>query len=51
MAKGIAPGELGELMQALRAGVTYANVHTTKFLGGEVPARLRPGWHGKDDDD
>ena len=48
-AQGIAPGELGELMRAIRAGVTYANVHSTKFPGGEIRGQVRAGWgHGRD---
>ena len=43
-AQGIAPGELDELMRAIRAGVTYANVHSTKFPGGEIRSRLSSGW-------
>ena len=39
-AQGIAAGELGELLKAMRAGMTYANVHTTKFPGGEVRSQL-----------
>ena len=47
-AQGIAPGELGELVAAMRAGMTYANVHSTKFPGGEIRAQLRAGWgHGR----
>jgi hypothetical protein len=41
-AQGIAPGELPELLRALRAGVTYANVHSTKFPAGEIRAQLHP---------
>lgn len=44
-AQGIGPGELDELMRAIRAGMTYANVHSTKFPGGEIRSRLRAGWH------
>ena len=44
-AQGIAPGELPELMRAIRAGMTYANVHSTKWAGGEIRSQLRAGWH------
>jgi hypothetical protein len=39
-AQGIGPSELAELLAAIRAGVTYANVHTTMFPGGEIRAPL-----------
>jgi len=42
-AQGIAPEEFDELLRAIRAGVAYANVHTTKHPGGEIRAQLRPG--------
>jgi hypothetical protein len=42
-AQGIAPGEFAELIRAIRAGRTYANVHTTKFPGGEIRDQLAPG--------
>ena len=35
-AQGIAPGEFGELVEAIRAGATYVNVHTVAFPGGEI---------------
>ena len=38
--QGIALGEFSELVRAIRAGVTYANVHTTKQGGGEIRAQL-----------
>jgi len=38
--QGIAPGEFEELLDAIRAGVTYANVHSTSFRGGEIRAQL-----------
>jgi hypothetical protein len=38
--QGIAPGEFAELIGAIRAGVTYANVHTDKYQGGEIRAQL-----------
>jgi len=45
-AQGILAGEFAELIRALRAGVTYANVHTTKYPGGEIRGQIRA-----DDDD
>ena len=41
--QGIQQGEFDELVRAIRAGKTYANVHTTKFPGGEVRSQLGPG--------
>jgi hypothetical protein len=38
--QGIAPGEFAELIKAIRAGVTYANVHTTQFPGGEIRGQI-----------
>jgi hypothetical protein len=42
-AQGIARGEFAELIQAIRAGKTYVNVHSTKFPGGEVRSQIDPG--------
>lgn len=41
--QGIAPGEFEEFLRAVRAGSTYANVHSTKWTGGEVRSQLGPG--------
>jgi CHRD domain len=38
--QGIAAGEFEELVAAIRAGRAYANVHSTKFPGGEIRAQL-----------
>lgn len=38
--QGIAAGEFGELVAALRAGRAYANVHTSKFPGGEIRGQI-----------
>jgi CHRD domain len=53
VAQGIAPGEFAELVRAMRAGVTYANVHSAgtgvpaNFAGGEIRGQI--GEHGDDD--
>jgi hypothetical protein len=38
--QGIAPGEFDELVRALRAGATYANVHSTTWPGGEIRGQI-----------
>src|SRR5262245_20663744 len=38
--QGIAPGELDELIRAIRAGVAYANVHSTQFPMGEIRGQI-----------
>jgi hypothetical protein len=45
---GVAAGEWQEVLSLIRAGRTYANVHSTKFPGGEIRAQLD---HGDDDSD
>ncbi|HYG61512.1 MAG TPA: CHRD domain-containing protein [Thermoanaerobaculia bacterium] len=39
-AQGITPGELHSVLRAMRAGMTYVNVHTTLFPGGEIRGQL-----------
>jgi hypothetical protein len=34
--QGIAPGELSELLEAMRDGAAYVNVHSASFPGGEI---------------
>ena len=38
--QGIAAGEFVELVRAMRAGMTYANVHSTKFPNGEIRGQI-----------
>ena len=38
--RGISAGELGELVAAIRAGVTYVNVHSTRWPGGEIRSQI-----------
>jgi CHRD domain len=42
---GVTAGEFDELIDAFAAGVTYVNVHTTKYPGGEIRAQLVNGNH------
>lgn len=49
--QGIAAGEFAELVRAVRAGAVYANVHTTKFAGGEIRGQVIDRGRGGDDDD
>ena len=39
--QGITAGQLDELLRAMRAGITYVNVHTTGFPGGEVRGQIK----------
>jgi hypothetical protein len=47
-AQGIAAGEFDELVRALRAGVAYANVHSTGRPGGEIRGQFDEEGHGDD---
>ena len=46
--QGIQAGEFAELIRALRAGVAYANIHTTTFQPGEIRGQIST--HGLGDD-
>jgi hypothetical protein len=39
-AQGLAAGEFGELVRAMRAGATYVNVHSQLRQGGEIRAQI-----------
>jgi hypothetical protein len=38
--QGLDAGEFAELVRAMRAGVTYANVHSSKWPGGEIRTQI-----------
>jgi hypothetical protein len=40
-AQGLAAGEWGEAVRAIRAGSTYVNVHTNKHPGGEIRGQIK----------
>jgi hypothetical protein len=40
-AQGVAAGELDEVIDALRNGASYVNVHTTLYAGGEIRGNIR----------
>jgi CHRD domain len=47
-AQGIAPGDLDSALEAVRAGLAYANMHTANFGSGEIRGQVRRGLgHGR----
>jgi hypothetical protein len=46
--QGIDAGEFEEILTAMREGVTYANVHSTRNPGGEIRGQIRA--RDRDDD-
>jgi hypothetical protein len=49
-AQGFTVGDLASVERAIKAGVTYANMHTAKFPAGEIRGQVRHGG-GKDNGD
>jgi len=41
--QGIDIGDLDSALKAVRAGLAYANMHTTNFAGGEIRGQVRRG--------
>ena len=48
-AQGFVAGDIAPLIAALRAGVTYANMHTAKFPAGEIRGQVVQDGHGNGD--
>ena len=48
-AQGIAGGDLDAVLRGMRAGVTYANMHTAAHPGGEIRGQIVAN-DGEDDD-
>jgi hypothetical protein len=46
-AQGIAPGELAEIIAAIRAGFAYVNIHTQQFPAGELRGQFDDSDHGR----
>ena len=42
-AQGIAAGDLDSALEAVRGGLSYANMHTVNFGGGEIRGPVRRG--------
>ena len=50
--QGIAAGEFAELVRAIRAGATYANVHSSPtYTGGEIRGQIKGRGLRRGDDD
>lgn len=50
-AQGIAgPADFGEVIAAMKAGFTYANIHTAAFTNGELRGQIRARGNNGDDD-
>ena len=38
--QGIEPGSFDEILRAMRAGHAYVNIHTTRWMGGEIRGQI-----------
>jgi hypothetical protein len=49
--QGVAPGEFAEVLNAMRRGVAYVNVHSSRTPGGEIRGQLQLSGRGHGSDD
>ena len=49
--QGVAPGEFAEVLNAMRRGVAYVNVHSSRSPGGEIRGQLQLSGRGHGSDD
>jgi hypothetical protein len=47
--QGIEPGSFAEIVRAMQAGVAYANIHTTRWPGGEIRGQINEDQGNGDD--
>ncbi len=48
-AQGVGAGDLAKVIEAIRRGVTFVNVHTTAFPAGEIRGQIAAEDEGEDD--
>ena len=49
--QGLAAGDIAGMIEEIRAGFAYANVHTSSSPGGEIRGQLSSHGHGHGDED
>lgn len=50
-AQGLAAGDFAAVLRAMRAGVTYANIHTALHGGGEIRGQIQGGGGDEGEDE
>lgn len=49
--QGVSPGEFTEVLNAMRRGLAYVNLHSSRSPGGEIRGQLKLDGGGHDSDD